>query len=250
MDHASIRRAAALLVAARRTREPLDRLPGDCRPATLDDAFAIQRATVEMLGDAVAGWKVARLPDGRLAWGIVLASRVVRSGATVEARDMPLLGIEAEVAFRFLRDVPPRAAAWSRDEVAERVVAFPAIEIVATRYRDYAGTPLVERTADLMSNGAFVAGSDVPEWRSIDFAGLHASVGFDGSTVADGRGGHATGDPLQLAVDLVDAVRASGGVRAGQFVTAGTYTGLHYAKPGQRVVARFADFGGVELGIA
>lgn len=250
MDAAAILRAARLLVAARLAREPLDRLPEDCRPATLDDAFAIQVATVAALGDAVAGWKVARLPDGRIAWGIVLASRLVASGASVAARDMPMLGIEAEVAFRFLRDVPPRTAAYSGDEIAERVIAFPAVEIVATRYRDYHGTPVVERIADMMSNGALAAGEAVPGWRSMDFARLHVTQAFDDTTIVDTHGGHVTGDPLALAVALANALRDGAGVRAGQVVTAGTYTGMHSAKPGQRVAARFAGFGAVDIHIA
>ena len=85
---------------------------------------------------------------------------------------MPLLGMEAEIGFRFLRDAPPRAEAYSYAEVAERVVAFPAIEIVATRYRDYKGTPLIERTADCMSNGAYVVGDDRPDWRSFDLVDI------------------------------------------------------------------------------
>ena len=44
-------KAAALLIAARRTREPLERLPEDCRPQNITDAFAIQAATVEQLGE-------------------------------------------------------------------------------------------------------------------------------------------------------------------------------------------------------
>ena len=78
MSPQAIATAAALLADARRTRQPLARLPEECRPATLEEAFAIEEATVVRLGDHIAGWKVARLPDGQLAYGIVLASSRVR----------------------------------------------------------------------------------------------------------------------------------------------------------------------------
>jgi hypothetical protein len=58
-------------------------LPEDCRPATLEEAFAIEEATVVQLGDRIAGWKVARFPDGQFAYGIILGSRVLRSGGVV-----------------------------------------------------------------------------------------------------------------------------------------------------------------------
>src|SRR5207237_728362 len=79
--------------------------------------------------------------DGQLSYGVLLGSRIVQSGGRVDSRDMPLLGMEAEIGFRFLPDAPPRAAAYSYDDVADSVVAFLAIETVATRYRDYKGTP-------------------------------------------------------------------------------------------------------------
>jgi 2-keto-4-pentenoate hydratase len=247
MDHTSTARAAALLVHARRSREPLERLPADCRPATLAEALRIQASTVDQLGDSVAGWKVGGKIDGELSYGVLLASRIVQSGAEVDARDMPLLGMEAEIAFRFLRDAPPRKEAYTYDEVASRVVAFPAIEIVATRYRDYQGTPLIERVADCMSNGAFVIGEDQPVWRTCDLARIPVSLEFGDKVVAQGIGGHLAGDPLLPAIDLVNALRLTDGVRAGMRITTGTYTGLHFAAPGLRVRATFEGFGVTEV---
>lgn len=250
MNRPMIEKAAELLAQARQSRTPLDRLPEDCRPATLPDAEAIQAALVSRLGERIAGWKVARLPDGQLAYGVIVGSRVMRSGGTVQAADMPLLGAEAEIAFRFVQDAPPRSEPYSFDDVAARVIAFDAIEIVASRYRDYHNTPVIERNADFMSNGAFVLGADQPGWRSMDLVGIHASIAFDETTIVERDGGHATGHPMHLAVDFVNALRATTGVRAGQMMTTGTYTGLNFAKRGQRVTVRFAGFEPVTISIA
>jgi len=247
MDTTSIDQAAALLIRARQTRIPLERLPEDCRPATLEEALRIQDAIVRQLGETVAGWKVGGLIDGRQSFGVILGSRVVPSGGSVDARDMPLLGMEAEVAFRFLRDAPPRAAAYSHEEVAALVVAFPAIEVVATRYRDYKGTPVIERTADCMSNGAFVVGAERADWRSLDLVRIPVSLAFDDTLVAQAVGGHAASDPLRPAVDLVNTLRSGSGVRAGQMMTTGTYTGLNFATPGTHVTAAFEGFGRAEV---
>ena len=250
MNRPMIERAAELLAQARRSRTPLDRLPEDCRPVTLADAEAIQAALVSRLGDRIAGWKVARLPDGQLAYGVIVGARVVHSGGTVEAADVPLLGAEAEIAFRFVDDAPPRGDPYSFDDVAARVVAFGAIEIVASRYRDYHNTPVVERNADFMSNGAFVVGADQAGWRSMDLVGIPVSIAFDDTTIVERTGGHVTGHPLHLAVDMVNALRATTGVRAGQMMTTGTYTGLNFAKGRQRVTVRFAGFEPVTIRIA
>lgn len=249
MNETMIDKAASLLVDARRFRQPLERLPEDCRPDLLDDALAIQDAIVAKLGERVAGWKVARLPDGQLAYGVIVGSRVVVSGGTVEARDMALLGMEAEIAFRFVQDAPPRSAEYSQDEVAARVIAFSAIEIVATRYRDYRGTPVIERAADFMSNGAFVVGADQPQWRSMDLAHRAVSLAFDEHVIVERTTEHPAGHPLRPAVDLVNALRTTTGVRAGQMTTTGTYTGLNFAKPGQTVVARIEGFSAASIRI-
>jgi len=242
MTPSAIDQAASLLAAARRNREPLSRLPEDCRPATLDEAFAIEHATVAKLGDRIAGWKAALLPDGQLSYGIILASVVRRSGDSIDVRDVPLLGMEGEIAFRFLEDVPARATPYSYDELAARVVAFPLIEVVASRYADYAGTPVIERTADMMSNGAFVVGDDQPGWRTMDLVNIPVSLTFDDRVVVEKNGGHALGDPFSLVVDMVDRLRATTGVQAGQMITTGAYTGMNVAKKGERITARFAGF--------
>jgi 2-keto-4-pentenoate hydratase len=242
MNAAAIEKAASLLVHARRNREPLTRLPEDCRPTTLAQAFAIEAATVRQLDDDVAGWKLALLPDGQFSYGVILASVVRRSGDVVDARDVPLLGMEGEIAFRFVQDAPARDTPYSFDEVAERVVAFPLIEIVASRYADYHATPVVERAADMMSNGAFVVGDDQPAWRAMDLVNVPVSLAFDDVVVVERNGGHALGDPLPLAVDMVNRLRESTGLRAGQMITTGTYTGMKVAKRGQRVSVRFGGF--------
>jgi 2-keto-4-pentenoate hydratase len=157
--------------------------------------------------------------------------------------------MEAEIGFRFLRDAPPRMEAYSYAEVAERVVAFPALEIVATRYRNYPATPLIERTADCMSNGAYVVGDDRPDWRSFDLTTIGVTLSFGDDVIVQRNGGHPAGDPLKPAVNLVNALRSGAGVRAGQLMTTGTYTELNFALPGQRIRAAFERFGVAEVDV-
>lgn len=249
MTPASAGKAAALLIAARRNREPLDRLPEDCRPATIGDAFAIQAATVAQLGERIAGWKVGGTIEGHVSYGVLLASGVMRSPGRIAAADVPLLGMEAEIAFRFVHAAPPRDEPYTYSEVAQRVVAFPALEVVATRYREYAGTPLIERIADCMSNGAFVAGVERADWRSFDLAGLAVSLRFGDQQVVERIGGHGSGDPLLPAVDLVNELRKGSGVAIGQLMTTGTFTGLNFATPAMHVRAAFEGFGTAEVDI-
>src|SRR4051812_22278363 len=62
MRREAIDEAATLLVAAR-SGHPLAALPESCRPATLEEAHAIQEAVAAKLRDRIAGWKVAATPE-------------------------------------------------------------------------------------------------------------------------------------------------------------------------------------------
>src|SRR5207248_9278310 len=103
--------------------------------------------------------------------------------------------------------------------------------------------PLSERIADCMSNGAFVVGAAQERWREFELAKLDARLEIDGEVLVRGVGGHPAGDPLLPAVELVNGLRHTTGVRAGQLMTTGTYTGLNFVKPGQRAKAVFEGFG-------
>jgi 2-keto-4-pentenoate hydratase len=246
MDADAIRQAAGLLVEARRTGRLLDGLPEACRPASVAEAEAIQTAVIAALGAPIAGWKVATL-NGEVMGGAILASRVFASPARVPGESTPLRGVEAEIAFRFNRDMPARPRPYDYAEVAEAVTALAAIEIVDSRFRHYRNTPLLDKAADCISNGGFVAGTLQPAWRSLDLAKVAVTLMIDGKLAISKIGGHPTGDPLLPAVALVNARRSGAGVHAGQIMTTGTYTGLTFVEPGASVAAIFDGVGSAEL---
>jgi len=246
MKREAIDEAARLLIGARATGQLLAALPDSCHPATLDDAHAIQDAVAAALGERIAGWKVAKTPEGRIIRGGILQSRVVGSGASLPSARMPLLGVESEIAFRFDRSLPPREREYDYDEVAAAVTAFMAIEVVDSRFATYPKTPLLDRVADFMSNGAFVAGASIANWRSLDLTQAEVELVIDGVSIVRSVGGHIARDPLLPAVALVNDLRTAG-IDAGCLMTTGTYTGLHFAKPGQTARAVFYGIGVVDV---
>jgi 2-keto-4-pentenoate hydratase len=160
---------------------------------------------------------------------------------------VPLLAVEAEIAFRFDRGLPPRAEAYSHDEVAAAATAVAAIEVVDSRFADYEAAPLLHRIADCVSNGAFIVGETPADWRTHDLSKLEVTLSVDGKEVVRSVGGHPTGDPIVRAVELANLLRGQGGIRPGQVITTGTYTGLTYVEPGQAVLVAFTGFGKAEV---
>jgi 2-keto-4-pentenoate hydratase len=243
MEAEASAQAAKLLVEARRSGNLIGRLPEPSRPRNAAEAYEIQLKTVARLGDAIGGWKVSGSTADDLFVGVLLKSLLFEHEATVLAAQSAMRGVEAEIAFRFVKELPARERAYERAEIEAAVIAFPAIEIVDSRFKSYDDTPVIERAADFMSNGAFVMGAERGDWRSFDLSKLEARLVIDGIEVARQVGGHAAGDPLNPAIALCNHFRLSSGVPVGKIVTTGTFTGLTLAGPSSAVQATFVGFG-------
>jgi 2-keto-4-pentenoate hydratase len=243
----AVRNAAQLFAQARTTGILLDRLPEGLRPGDAHNAYAIQLATIAQMKDSISGWKVALSTEYDLLMGALLQSRLLDEGGTLSTTDMAFVGVEAEIAFRFDRPLPPRSRPYAREEIAEAVTAFPAIEILDSRFRDYDGTPVIDRAADFMSNSAFVVGRPREDWRSFDLSKLEVALSVNGVEIVREVGGHAAGDPLIPAIALVNSLQETTGVLVGRLVTTGTYTGLQFVSKDSSVKATFDSFGAVDV---
>lgn len=243
MDRALIEKAAAALVEARRTMVPTVGLPAGTSPETVADAHAMQDATTALLGTSVAAYKAMAPANGEATRGLIYAGTVLPSPASIPAARVPQCGVEGEVAFLFREDLPTRAQPYTREEVSAAVDPFAAIEVVHSRFPVDAKVSMLEKLADSISNGALVCGEPEPGWRTLDLGKLRVVLEVNGDPVLSQTGGHPTGDPLGVAVALVNMMREGPGVGTGQVVTCGSCTGLRYLKPGDVCIARFEGLG-------
>ena len=237
-----IESAAQLFAAAWRSNKKLDALPQELQPATLDECHAIQDATVKILGEKIGGWKVGLGKDGVMTRAPIFARLIHDSGARLDSRTIPMLVIESEIGFRFNKPLPKRDADYSREEVSAAIDAFPAIELLNSRYADNSKRSQFERVADCFVQGGVVRGEPRTDWRSIDFARQSVKLNIDGATVAANVGSHPTGDPIACVVALVNRLRHEAGVQAGQIMITGTWTGVKPVKDNSRVEVLFEGF--------
>lgn len=247
MDKQRSAQAAALLVQARRSMQPIAGLPEECRPASVTDAHEIQDATTAAAGKTVGAFKAMTPGDGEPNRGVIYAGTILPTPARMPAAEVPACGVEGEVAFIFRRDLPARSRPYTRDEVSAVVDALTAIEVVHSRYADRNAVSNLENLADSISNGGFVHAPPVADWRGLALGGLKVRLTVNGETVIEKEGGHPTGDPLGVAVALVNMMRDTTGVRAGQFVTCGSWTGLKFLKPGDTCGVSFEGLGSAEV---
>ncbi len=248
--HDPIQHAALLLLLARREPDQrLDRLPEEWAPADEAAAYEVQHRVMAALGE-IGGWKVgAAGPGAPPNCAPMPLEGITATGAPLPAvaDGVPLL-VEAEVAFRMAESLPPRTEPYTEEEVATAIgTAHPAIEWLRSRFRDPDAVDAWSNLADSGGHGGFVHGAGVAGWRSLDFAdmGVTQAVG-EGEAVS--RVGNPAGDMLRLVTWLanVGAVWA-GGLREGEFVTCGSWTGKTVVPPGHGATARFAGLGEVAL---
>jgi 2-keto-4-pentenoate hydratase len=245
LEREATREAARVFAEVRASGALLHELPETSRPKNAREAYAIQLETIARLNDDIAGWKVAFSDEYELLFGALLRSRVFADGAAIPSGELAMIGVEAEIAFRFDRPAPPRELVYERDEIIDCVTAFPAIEILDSRFKDYHGASVIDRAADFMSNSAFVVGQAREDWRAFDLAKLEARLSVDDIEIVRLLGGHAAGDPFNPAIALVNKFRDSTGIPAGSVVTTGTYTGLQFVKKNSSIHVQFIGFGGV-----
>jgi 2-keto-4-pentenoate hydratase len=242
MNTDEITAAAKLLADAKRTGIKRAPLPAELQPKTIDQGHAIQDATVALLNETVGGWKVGLDKSGTMSRAPIFKDDIQTSPGRVEASNTNLRGIEAEIAFRFTRDLPARGNDYSRNEVEEAMEAFPAIELLNSRYAEAGPRSTLEKLADRIIQGGIVCGTPRQDWRSIDFTKLEVVLTVDGTDIAAGVGTHPVGDPVAPALALVNALRTTSGVKAGQIMTTGTWTGVNFVGPDALAVANFDGF--------
>ena len=210
--------------------------------------YAIQNGVAEATGP-VSGWKVgARTPTADPNCAPLLAGTLVKSPATFDGKAMHMIGVEVEISFHIVRDILARAAPVGRDEALAAVGdAFVGMEVVDTRLADFKAADPEWLLADNQMNHALVIGSSISDWKGLDWANLHVRQIIDGKIEVDQKGGLGAVDPVRPLAWMIDhAVRERGGIRKGQAITTGSWTGLRYYPPGTRARGEFVGLGAVE----
>ncbi len=248
---------ASRFVAARLAARALADYPG-VLPDTLDTAYARQDAAIGLWPDALAGWKVGRIPDAWLTqmgedrlMGPVFAGQLrhLALGESAELRVIEggFAAVEAEYIFVLGEDAEPGRSDYGPDQAAALVATLHVgIEL--------AGSPLATINAlgpavvasDFGNNAGVFLGPAVEDWRARDWSGLTCATWVDEAFAGRGGAMSLPGGPLAaLAFALNRAARRGRPLRAGMVVSTGAASGIHDIVAGQR--ARLVFDGIAEL---
>ncbi len=256
-----IQRAAQVLSEQYRSNQ-LFILPAELVPASIDEAYGIQRQFQTDLSrdqGPIAGYKLAyttaimQQTNGvnEPCMGIMLANNIRRSPCTLAASDFVRLGIECEVAARLGDDLPPSGAPFDRDKVSGAVESLmTAFEVIDNRR-----TPGLEQSVQFITgvaaniyNAGVVLGSPVTDWRAIDLVSAYGSMDINGEKVGDGHGSDVMGHPLEPLAWLANKLAEQGlGLSAGMVIITGSIVSPKFLEAGDKASISIEGLGSAEL---
>jgi len=257
MDEAAMARAADILWQARLAGKRLEILPEDCRPRSLDEGYAIQDLMAARCGQKTAGWKIAATSEaGQRHIGVseplagrLFADFILPDGARRDAGPMHMRVVEAEFAFRFGRDLPPRGSPYDVEEVMAGAVGLHlAIELPDARFERFAeiGPPSI--AADDAFAAWYILGPQIANWRRLDLPAQPVRATRNGRPAGEGSGANALGDPrLALAWLVNERAKRGDGVKAGEVVITGTCLKPVEIEPGDHVIIEFPGLGEMKV---
>ncbi len=228
--------------------------------ASVEDAYRVQRAIEALASMPRLGWKVGATSEDA-QWSLdsdgpvtapMFAPFCFESPATVSVFPGQSASVECEFAFRFSRELQPRAADYSLREVMDAVGSLlPAIEVVGGRFEDGLGRIGQRRlVADMSAHTAFVQGRELTDWRAVDTKSHPVSLLRNGRVVREGIGSNALGDPLLVLLWTANHISRMGeSIEAGQIVTTGTCTGITRVSHADNFGADFGSLGRVEVSV-
>lgn len=249
--------AAEALIQARTDYRVLDTFPGGGFPADIDEGYAVLDAIAARFAVPIRGWKAALTNDAIMrkmktnapACGPLFEPYIRPAPAHLNLPALSLRGIECEFAFRMGATLPPRDEPYTNAETAAAVETLhPAIEVVDTRVKNGMAQGAGALIADFCANAALVYGAGFDDWDDFDLASHEVTLRVEGEPVVTGAGREVLGDPRNSLTWVVNFLSNRGkGLKAGDWVTTGSMTGIYPVPAGSAVVADFGALGTVEV---
>jgi 2-keto-4-pentenoate hydratase len=239
--------AADLLLDARRTGSTIADLPPELQPADVAEAYFIQDTLANAYGP-IGGYKVgAPSADATPIFAPMPLAWIAPSGSTLAGNRYR--GLEAEISFLVGEDLPPRVTPYTREETLAAIAScHPAIEVLESGLTDPMQAARLASMADLQMHGGFVYGPAIDDWQNIDFRTESVVLSVDGVIRVERTGSNTSGDLVKLLPWLANEGAArTGGLKAGQWITTGSWTGNTPALPGAEVDVGFEHAGRVSL---
>jgi 2-keto-4-pentenoate hydratase len=253
-----MRQKAERIAELFRRRQPIEVLPVELRPATLNEAYAVRHALQDIEQargrGTIVGYKIGLTTPvmqqlcgvAEPCYGAIFASEAHHRHASLAARNYCRLGVETEIAFELAKDLPKGGTA----SVVSAAIgsAMAAIELIEDLRYDYKRLDAAALVAANVWNAGAVVGLPITEWQRLDLAQLTARLSINGREVGSGQSSDVMEHPLNALAWLADKLAAAATpLKRGMIVLTGSMVPIQYPVAGDRVVVEVSGLGTAEL---
>jgi 2-keto-4-pentenoate hydratase len=267
MTPAAIAAAADFLADLRQRRNgrrpPIEEIPAEMRPATLEEGYAVQEAARPLIAargrGAPVGWKIGSTsPPMQAALGIpfpcagtLYAGTVHRGHAAIDRHDYSKPGLECEIAVRLGADLPAADGGHTQGSVLPALAAvMTSIEIVEWRFVDFKRAGVPSLVADDFFSSGCVLGPEQPPQTLAGEADIPGRFTVDGALASGGSARDILGHPLNSLAWLADHRAALGlPLRAGEIITLGSIVAALRLERSCLVEASFDGLGAATVAV-
>lgn len=226
-DNAPIAKTIAEEIAGKADFVPHAEAIGD----RLDAAYAVQEAVKDRLLETgarpgLAGFKIAMNTKPQMdhfgitepAVAFVFSDQKQDTPASRPLADYCRFAYEPEICAILGSELPPRTAAYGRDEVAAAIARFvPSFELLDTRGAKPPELPIAVVIAQNVANDGIVIGGPGLAPAELDANAIRTVVRENGEAVLDVVGGRPQ-DPLEAATFVINHMTARGHTAAAGMV--------------------------------
>ncbi|MBS0541076.1 MAG: fumarylacetoacetate hydrolase family protein [Proteobacteria bacterium] len=260
MNSQELAALADTIVAQRASKKPMDIVAATANLSEAD-AYKVQflvHDKIEAAGDKFAGWKVAlTLPtqyeplklSGPVFAGL-FKSGLRQSGAVFEPGYPIKPGVEPELVARMGKDAGP-GTTYTADTIKDYVAnLYCGMELVDNRYADVTKMGGPARIADDVLQAACVIGTEIKDWKKLDFPGLKGRSLLDGKEIANGSGSAVMGSAMISLAWLANKLISHGKhLRAGDVILTGSVHPPAFLSGKGVARTEFEGLGGTEITI-
>lgn len=254
IDHAHW---AAYLLAGIDERREVQAITKQVDELSIDDAYAIQAALLELQlnrGDELAGAKLGltsvakqeQMGVSEPVYGWVPASSVLEPGQPVPLDELIHPRCEPELVF-VLADALSGPGVTASDVLDATQKVVGGIEVIDSRYEAFSFT-LTDVIADNTSAARVAIGTDGIAPRDADLTTLGCVFEIDGDITGTATGAALLGDPAECVAMLANHLGKHGQqLEAGWLVMAGAATDARPLSAGTVATARYSHLGSVTI---
>ncbi|MCV9966301.1 fumarylacetoacetate hydrolase family protein [Pararhizobium sp. BT-229] len=194
-------------------------------PATVAEAFAVQRETLALNGWLTAGYKVAIRTDGSSVSAPMAHITYASESGTAGFERPAVDALEVEICFVLGKDLPPPGnEPYTRETLLDHVSAiYSGAEFLGHRLDDGSKSPALLFLADRLGNAGYVLGEELSEDVLEPGRNYPLTITVNGNTVFSGPGKHPNGDPVTAFLAFANTLTHT--VAKGRIITTGSLCG-------------------------